>query len=308
MERGVFLTIKQLSYFLELVKTGSFTITAENMYISQSSLSKQIKALEDELGLPLFNRTTRRLELTAAGDACLRYATEIVRAHNQMLNTVSAFQESLQGFLRITLIPAAADYGILDRIMEFRQLYREIDLMVEEQDPAQAVKQLQHRKTDLCIMRGCLLNDRRYRIAPLVLDELVLITSVDHPFAKRSEIRLAEAAHEHFYLLSEQTHLYNYCIDLCRKAGFTPRVTKQSLRLNTIQNFVSANLGVSLVMKQVARQMNNDKLQIIPLQEHPTTDLSVVVEAGNYTEIVRLFLHYLQEYYKKNGPHIHPEP
>ena len=68
MERGFFLTIKQLSYFLELVKTGSFTITAENMYISQSSLSKQIKALEDELGLPLFNRTTRRLELTAAGD------------------------------------------------------------------------------------------------------------------------------------------------------------------------------------------------------------------------------------------------
>lgn len=291
------MTIKQLAYFLEVAKTASFTSAAENMYISQSSLSKQIKALEDEIGMQLLSRTTRSVELTPAGAACSRYAGEMLRSYEQMMDAVSSLRSVRHGSLHVTMIPAASSYGVPENVMDFCLTYPEIETVVEEQDPSVALKMLFSRRADACIMRSCLLNDKRCRAIPLISDELVMITSVHHPFAKQREISLREAENEQFYLLSEQTHLYGYCVKLCQTTGFTPYVAKQAFRLNTIQNLVSANMGVSLIMKQVALQAQDSSLQIVPLREHPVVDLSVVVKAEDHSDTVRLFINFMRECY-----------
>ncbi len=293
------MTIKQLEYLIELAQTKNFTNASDKLYISQSSLSKQIRALETEVGVQLLARSTRNVELTSAGEEFVQYAKEIAHTYNLMMNAMQAYGKSSQETLRISIIPVASSYGILENITEFRRFYPEIEIIMEEQDPVIAMKNLLSRKVDACILRNCLLSDDRCRMIPLITDEMVLIASAKHPLANRQSISLSEAADNVFFFMNRQTGLFQYCMNLCEEAGFTPNVSKQFLRLNTIQTLVENNAGVSLIMQQVAEKMRSEKLRIIRLTEPALVDLSIVTRKENYSDAIVLFSNFLQKQYRK---------
>lgn len=293
------MTIKQLEYLIELARTKNFTNASDKLYISQSSLSKQIRALESEVGVQLLSRSTRTVDLTSAGEEFVQYAKEIAHTYNLMMNAMQAYGKSSQETLRISIIPVASSYGILENITEFRRFYPEIEIIMEEQDPVIAMKNLLSRKVDACILRNCLLSDDRCRMIPLITDEMVLIASAEHPLANRQSISLSEAADNVFFFMNRQTGLFQYCMNLCEEAGFTPNVSKQFLRLNTIQTLVENNAGVSLIMRQVAEKMHSEKLRIIRLTEPALVDLSIVTRKENYSDAIVLFSNFLQKQYRK---------
>ena len=293
------MTIKQLEYLIELARTKNFTNASDKLYISQSSLSKQIRALESEVGVQLLSRSTRTVDLTSAGEEFVQYAKEITHTYNLMMNAMQAYGKSSQETLRISIIPVASSYGILENITEFRRFYPEIEIIMDEQDPVIAMKNLLSRKVDACILRNCLLSDDRCRMIPLITDEMVLIASAEHPLANRQSISLSEAADNVFFFMNRQTGLFQYCMNLCEEAGFTPNVSKQFLRLNTIQTLVENNAGVSLIMRQVAEKMHSEKLRIIRLTEPSFVDLSIVTRKENYSDAIVLFSNFLQKQYGK---------
>ncbi len=293
------MTIKQLEYLIELAQTKNFTNASDKLYISQSSLSKQIRALETEVGVQLLSRSTRTVELTSAGKAFAQYAREITHTYNLMMNAMRVYKKFDQETLRISIIPVASSYGILENIVEFRNFYPEIETIMEEQDPVIAMKNLLSRKVDACILRNCLLSDERCRMVPLITDEMVLVVSAAHPLASRESISLSEAANNVFFFMNRQTGLFQYCMNLCEEAGFTPNVSKQFLRLNTIQTLIESNAGVSLIMRQVAENLHNEKLRIIRLAEQPLVDLSIVTRKENYSDAIVLFSNFLQKQYSR---------
>ena len=121
---------KQVEYFLIVADTGSFSAAAQALYISQSSLSKQILALEKELDFQLFDRSKRKIALTPAGETFLKHARSLHSAYQTMLGEVAQYKNTPA--LMIVAIPVIAQYGITTCIAEFKTSHPDIQLTLEE--------------------------------------------------------------------------------------------------------------------------------------------------------------------------------
>jgi LysR family transcriptional regulator, transcription activator of glutamate synthase operon len=124
--------IKQVQYFLMLSETGSFSAAAEELYISQSSLSKQIIALEKELNSQLFDRSKRKIALTPAGEAFLIHARNMNSAYQALLAEMAQYKTTTS--LSIVAIPVIAQYGITSYIAQFKQAHPNIQFTLDERE------------------------------------------------------------------------------------------------------------------------------------------------------------------------------
>lgn len=290
------MTLEQLQYFLAVEKYMNFSIAADDLCVSQSSLSKQIKAIENELSVTLFNRNTRNITLTNAGMEFSIHAKRIVDEHNKMLNALKDYSSQNKRSICITSIPVMNQYGVTDMITSFKKGYPDVDMIITEKDTQYVIKSLENPHTDLVILRERFLPQGDYKIFPLVDDELVLITNSSHRFADRESIHLSEAANENFILLSTETCLYNTCLEECTKAGFIPHTLHTNIRLETIKSFVLQGLGVSLMMNKMARYFADPNIRIIKLHEKPILTLSIVTRDEPLSSVCSTFIKYAMNF------------
>jgi len=144
--------IRQIQYFLSIVETGSFSAAADEHYISQSSLSKKIIALEKELGVPIFDRSKRKVSLTNAGEAFLVHARKIDLAYKAMVVDLNGYKSDTDSF-SIAAIPVITQYGITSYIAQFQDLYPDIHFNLEELHGLNIFPALEERRFDLAITR-----------------------------------------------------------------------------------------------------------------------------------------------------------
>ena len=258
--------IKQIEYFLKVVEKGSFSEAAAALFISQSSLSKQILSLEKELSFPLFDRSRRRIALTPAGEEFLKHARLLENEYAAMLADVKIFQTSPK--LSIAAFPVIAQYGILIHITRFKQLHPEIELSLEEREAAEIFPAMNNGQYDLALTRDNYLDNERFDSLEVLQDHLVAVLSRQHRLAGKPEIDLAELRGENFIMFDKGTLVHELARDACRQAGFEPHIFYASLRVESILSLVAANSGVALMMKKVVDYHQNPDLVQIPLKEN----------------------------------------
>jgi DNA-binding transcriptional LysR family regulator len=127
--------IEQVQYFLLIVEKGSFLSAAEKLFISQSSLSKQINALETELGCQLFDRSKRKISITEAGETFLKHAVELVDIYKTIWSELDEYRVKTDSF-SIVAIPVIAQYGIAGYIAQFKSMYPNLRFALEEREGA----------------------------------------------------------------------------------------------------------------------------------------------------------------------------
>jgi Transcriptional regulator len=291
------MTIEQLQCFLAIEKFLNFSVAADDLCTSQSSLSKHIKALESELGVSLFKRNTRNISLTLAGMDFSIHAKKIVEEYNNMIKSVRKYSTQKTHSISFTSIPVMNQYGITDMITEYKKNHPEVNMYIIEKDTDYVVKSLESQSTDFVIMRDNFVPDGNYKIFPLIDDELVLVVGDSHPFADRECISLAEASNENFIFLGTDTYLYNSCVEECCKAGFTPITLRSIMRVETIRNFVAQGLGVSLMMERIAEYLADPGIRIVRLKEKPSSVLSIVCRNGPLPSISSDFIKYAVDYF-----------
>ena len=145
--------IRQIQYFLTVVDTGSFSAAADEHFISQSSLSKKIIALEKELGLSLFDRGKRKIFLTDAGEAFLEHARKIDVAYRAMVADLNGYKSDTDSF-SIAAIPVIAQYGITNYMAQFNTAYPEFHYTLEEIHGVNIMPALEERRFDLAFARN----------------------------------------------------------------------------------------------------------------------------------------------------------
>ena len=202
-----------LNYFLEIVKAGNFSLAADSLYMNQSTLSKQIKKLERELGVLLFDRSHRTPVLTKEGLALSKEAPKLLAQYQNLLKAVIPNSRHLH---------VMCHYGLSDFITAFRDSYPDIMLTLEELDNAQMEEALSSRRCELAFLR---LNAKEepnasLKILPLFHDELALIVPASHPLSHRTHVSLQEFKNDSFIFLSKDTSLYDSSIKACIQAGF----------------------------------------------------------------------------------------
>jgi LysR family transcriptional activator of glutamate synthase operon len=259
--------IRQIQYFLSIVETGSFSAAADELYISQSSLSKGIIALEKELAVPLFDRSKRKVSLTEGGQAFLGHARKLYATYQATLVELDGYRSATDTF-SIAAIPVLTQYGIAASISQFRDLHPDIHFSLEEIDGLNILPALAEFRFDLAFTRHNDLDHDQFASLEICKDELMVVVSKSSRHANRSSISLKELANDNFIVFDKVTGMYSLIMDECGKAGFEPTVFYSSQRKVSVFGLVGTNIGLALMPTKIYDYHRPPEVIAIPLEEH----------------------------------------
>lgn len=238
--------LRQIRYFVEAAQLGHFTRAAERLRVSQPSLSQQIRALESELGVELFDRMGRRVRLTSAGEAFLVRARRILEEAESAKTEIQEFSDLLRGRVTVGALQSAVGSALARLLVAFGELYPGVELNLREQqitDPM--LEMLSAGELDLAVGHASGIEmPRGLAASPLFTEDLVLIISPEHSLSERKRVSLAELRAEPFITFSAGSGIRNTLVAACLQEGFAPRIAFESGATRTL---VSQGLGVSLV-------------------------------------------------------------
>lgn len=294
------MTSDQIKYFLEIAQCLNFSKAAENLNLSQSSLSKHIQNLEQEIGVPLFHRTTRKISLTQAGSDFLSCAKTMLDDYNQMIFTMKKHLPRSKTSIVLSSIPIMSIYRVTEMIAAFNEIHPEITIEIIEEDTVYVIERLREQKADMGLAVTNSLKDSNLHLFPFIDDDMVLIVHKNHRLAGRECIDLCETSGENFIFLGVETAMYNVCCDQCKRAGFEPTVinTRQTnMQIETIIDFVSNGLGVSIMMDKAANYYHNPNFRIIRINDTTTAHLAFLSRNERMTYACRMLVDFLLHYY-----------
>lgn len=284
--------IKQVQCVLAVAEAGSFSTAAEELYISQSSLSKLIMALEKELGVRLFDRSHRQIALTPAGEAFLSHARTLDVAYRGLLADMVAYQATPT--LTIVAIPVIAQYDIPSYVAQFRSAYPDIALTLEEREASAILPALHNHQFDMAFVRDNYLDAAQFAVKQFTGDHMVAVVSTKHRYAARACLALVELADENHIMFDKGTVVHEVAVDACRAAGFEPRIFYASLRVESVLGLVASNSGVALMMEKVVKYHQNPDVVSIPLQEVIASNIVLIAPKGRkLTWPARLFFDFV---------------
>ena len=262
------MTMEQIDFFLMTVRCDTFLEAAENLHIAQSTLSKQIQKLESELNLTLFDRTRRQAVLTPAGELFLQEAAELSLQYHQMLQKMHHFQETTRQPLRVGSLPFLTQYHLTSRIRAFTHAHLEIELTLEECEETELMDGLQSGHFDLVIARDSMISLQKYHFEPITEDRLCVMLPIDHPFAEKPALTIADLAAEPLILMHPYTSIYQLCMQLFEKAGVKPQILRTA-RLESTISSVEIGEAFSLFAESNFELFRHPNVTAVPLLDAP---------------------------------------
>jgi LysR family hydrogen peroxide-inducible transcriptional activator len=238
--------IRQLRYFSAIVRTGSFTHAAQQLGISQPSLSQQIRTLEKQIGNPLFERLGRSLRLTPYGEALRQRAADILQQVAEAKASLDQLQDGVRGKLRIGVIPTVMPYLIAPHVSGFSSRFPDVDLQFTEDTTPHLVEQLQSGDLDLAVS-GLPVRNPDIVCSELMRELLFLAVAENHPLARAKAIDLREVQNERLLLLKEGHCLREDVVRTCTRGRAELHSVFETDQLASIFEFVRSGFGLTVV-------------------------------------------------------------
>jgi len=244
--------LRHLRYFVAVAESGSITKAAHRLGIQQPPLGQQIRALEAELKVQLFERAPKRIVLSNAGKEFLNDARQILASAKEAIERVRRFDRGEQGLLTVGFTSSASMHPIAPRILgAFNDAYPLARVEVEERETYELILRLQKRELDAAFMRFAPGNLPGLTSTVLVDEDMVLAVPRDHALAgkPRQPITLKMLNGEGFvlYRRPDGVGIYDWLIAALTKRGFTPHITHEVHRMMASINIVAAGAGLSFV-------------------------------------------------------------
>ncbi len=262
------MTLFQLTCFQTLAHYLNFTQAARELFITQPTLSRSISGLEEELGFPLFERTSRVVHLTPAGKVFRRECNSIMDALNHGIEQARLASELTSGTLRIGLPNNSFNQRIIDILLELKEKHPGIELQIIMQRPTELVSALDNDQADIIIASG---KPRSANICSLLFEENIdcAVLPASHPLSGRESVAMQELRDEKFILTSRTTSLAGYenVFLLASQAGFIPNIVHLARTVNEILTLVSLNVGISVLYENHKLEKASNVV-FIPLLEH----------------------------------------
>ena len=266
--------LNYIKEFVHLAEVGNFLTAAEDLYISQSSLSKHIKAIETELNTPLFLRTTRKVTLTEAGTVFLKYASQIAKQQEGYQKALNDLMNRDINSVNIGVLPTMAQYDITDIIYSFQRKFPDMKLSLSMGDTYDLKQKLDDGILDLAFLRETEESDDYYRIF-FCSDKLVTVVPVNHPLASQSKVEIRQLKDEDLCVIAVGSMLYDLCDKTCKKAGFDMKVFYSSHHLTTIADFVIKGQAIALITEGQTKFMRNPNVKVMDLNPEVITDINL---------------------------------
>lgn len=250
--------LRQLRYFIAVARRKHFTQAATELNLAQPALSQQIQQLERELGVILFERTSRRVNLTPAGEALLVRAQHILAEVERVHIEMQDYAGLARGRVVIGALQSLEAFRFPALLSRFHTRYPGIEIILREEATERLFDLLQTGHLDLAITQ---IIDNTWPTAStppsiiteeLLTEELTLIVAPTHPLALRHHVTMEELREEPFVLFKTGSGLRHTIMQRSLAAGFSPRILCESGELGTIRSLVSEGLGISVLPRSVA--------------------------------------------------------
>ena len=288
------MNLKQLEYFSAVAEAKSISLAARNLHVAQPPISRQLALLEDELGVCLFLRTNKGVELTEAGRSLYRQSQNLFQDMRMIVDSVRDINAGMRGLLKIGMIYSNISIA-LQYLKEFRAQYPQVELYVRLGSPGDLLEDL--NKGDLHLLflrssseRGSGLYERILGEDPL---ELVMIRELD-PAPDQASVPLEALKGVPMCLLrSDDLWGYsNYLIKECQRQGFTPNTTFRCYDTPMAMQLVQAGFGVSYLPRSIVETQPHLGLYTKPIQGISVLSYPTLVWSSNlyYASCVKRFL------------------
>ncbi|NEV80485.1 LysR family transcriptional regulator [Rhodopseudomonas sp. BR0C11] len=249
--------IRHLRYFAAVARHLNFTAAADSLGVAQPPLSQQIRDLEAEIGTPLFERTTRRVALTRAGEDFLKQALAILERAETAVQRARSIGAGTAGILNVGLTGSVLTGPLGRAIQQFALNYPNVDLRIHEMSPDRQVAALKSGQTDVSFLRcppqdAEIASERAWR-------ELVRLVRPKGPALLTRKVTLADLRDESFVFLRLEDSLFaKYLWQCCFEAGYAPRVTHQAIESASLTSLVAAGLGIAIIPEFVSKLAHQD--------------------------------------------------
>jgi LysR family hydrogen peroxide-inducible transcriptional activator len=258
------MNLQQLAYFVAVARRRNFTHAAESCFVAQPALSQQIRKLEEELGLPIFERRRRGVDLTGAGTAFLSYAEQVLKLVADGKQHVADLRKIRHGIVSVMCLPTVGTYWLPRVISNYRQQYPDVQIQIHEH-PGCGPHDFRDAIADLGIVQleeePFERSDVPLQTERLFVDEQVLVVPSAHRLAKcgaspEEPIALREAAGEPFVLPKPTCGMTRVISQAFADAGFQPSVRLETSQLEAVCEMVAAGLGVGLMSAMAMHRPN----------------------------------------------------
>ncbi len=268
--------IDYIDEFIKLVEIGNFQEAADQLYVSQSTLSRHIQSLENDLGVQLFNRTSRKVELNRYGTEFLAYAKQITALKEEYLKSISDELETEEHLITIGVIPTMSQYHITDVLSGFEEEYQDYQLKILEADTAQLKDMLLNGTCDFAFIREYGEQEAKLKRYPYFSDQLVAIVPKDHPLlSDQDSVSLSQLKLEPFLLLSEGSLMYSLAFDACKSSGFTPNVVFTGNHAENIIDLAGHGMGIGLLTRQPLTELDTSEVRLLDIVPQFVTQISL---------------------------------
>ncbi len=273
--------LTDLKLFLAIAEAQSLTVGANNVHLTASSASYRLKNLESAMGMPLFARTSRGMDLTPGGVVVLQHVRATLAGLERMHGEVSGFTSGLKGSVRLFANSSSLNGFIVPSLSRFLSAHPSVNVILEEKTSQTILAAVVAQEADIGIFAGQ--TDSTDVIAhKYAVDELILVVPINHPIAANESVRFAAALELDFVCMSKASSNYAFLQETSQKLGRNPNVRIHAHTFDAVMHLVAEGVGIALVPRSVAVDaLNANRVAQVSLREAwARRELTLITKAG----------------------------
>lgn len=273
--------IRTLRYFVEVVRQQSFTRAAEKMFVTQPTISKMLRNLEDELGCTLLIRNGRKLLLTDTGEVVYQRGLAILAEFRQLEAELGDINHLSKGVLRLG-IPPMVGMLMTGPISLYRQRYPGVELKISEAGSLTVQQAVINGELDLAVTALPVEDESIFSTLPLFRHPLCVLVPRSGHWMSRTSIAPGELAAHPLLIYNEDFALSRQLIQLFHKHGFTPRIAVRSGQWDFLAAMVQAGTGIAILPEPICQKLDKTTLLWLPLESDLSWRLGMIWRKGVY--------------------------
>ena len=246
----IIVDIRQLRFFVEIVRYGNFTKAAEQLHVAQPAVSMSIKKLEEELELVLFNRREKKVSLTAEGEIFLVHAQRILMEVKSAETEMDELRGLSKGEVRVGIPPMLSAFFFPDIIRDFVKRYPNLHLSVYGEGAWRIQKMIEQGELDMGVIAAGIYPEN-LEVRRFLREEVVICVPVGHPFSDRKAVKFGEFMQQPLVFYKEGYYIRELIFDVMKGTGIAPNIVFETNLFSLNKSLVRNGLGISTFLRMV---------------------------------------------------------
>ncbi len=259
------MNLRDLRYLVAVAEHKHFGRAAESCFVSQPTLSTQIKKLEDELGVTLIERTNRQVMLTPVGERIVAQAQRVLREVNQMVHIAEEYKDPYGGDFRLGIIPTVAPYLLPKILGPIKKAFPKLRIQLTEAQTAVITRMLREGDLDAVIL-ALPVEEENLKQVKLYTEPFYFAAAKSHPKAHQKSVSIDDLDDEQVLLLEDGHCLRDQALEVCSSHNAVENTNFRATSIETLRQMVAANVGITL-MPELAITSRNGPVRYLPFKD-----------------------------------------